>query len=89
MKSIKELLINESLDKEEYFVLKVKNGTYKDNYIYADAEWYKTSKNISDAKKENELKDAKEFKESFEQETKGHYGDVDIIQVNITYKVVK
>jgi hypothetical protein len=89
MKKIKDYIINESLNREKYFVLKVKNGTYKDNYIYADADWYKTSKNISDAKKENELKDAKEFKESFEQETKGQYGDVDIIQVDITYKVVK
>ena len=38
MKSIEDYIINESLNKEKYFVLKVKDGTYKDNYIYGDAE---------------------------------------------------
>lgn len=89
MKDINDYIINESLNKEKYFVLKVKDGTYKDNYIYADAEWWQTSKRLHDAKKCDNLNEIKKEKQAFEKDTKGHYGDVDIIQVDITYKVIK
>lgn len=88
MKDITERFINESLTKERYFVLKIKNGEHKDEYIYADAEWWKTSKRLHDAWKGKTLYEAKAKKEAADRDTKGHYGDIDIVQVDVTYKVV-
>lgn len=88
MKDIKEFMINESSNKETYFVLKVKDGKYKDDYIYADAEWWKTSKRLQDAKKCDSLNEIKKEKQAFEKEARNHYGNVTIVQVDITYKEI-
>ncbi len=88
MKDITERFVNESLSSERYFVLRIKNGEHKDEYIYSDAEWWKTTKNISHAWKGKTLYKAKVEKNAADRETKGHYGDIDIIQVDVTYKVV-
>ena len=88
MKDITERFVNESLNKERYFVLKIKNGKYKDEYIYSDAEWWKHDGNINRAWKGKTLYEAKAEKEAADHDTKGCYGDIDIIQVDVTYKVV-
>ena len=89
MKNINEFLINESLNKESYYVIKIIDGKYKDSYITSGSEYYESTPNINNAYKGKDLNDIKEFKAIFDEETKGNWGKSIILQVDITYKEIK